>query len=345
MARSYKKKKLNPSYSIETLKEAVKKVKNKELSQRAAAEKYGIPKSVIQLRTSGKVSADQQGPGRPKVLTNEEEEHIVECILARAQAGYPCDRMELLDLVGEYVRANNIKNNFKEGRPGEDWYLGFMKRNSSLSLKKAELLQAQRKKNTAPDIVYDFYEKLEKVYKDKDLDDTSKACFIFNTDESGFGTDPTRLKAIGKKGEPLSRVSGGSGRESKTVLACTSANGERLPPLIVFKGAAVQARWVSEKAYIGTQYAVSASGWMEIPLFLNWFRTCFIPHVKRVREEKGLPLQEAVLIFDGHTSHVTLDICKLALENRITLIRLPSHLTDKLQPLDKCLWSSENHMG
>lgn len=161
------------------------------------------------------------------------------------------------------------------------------------------------------------------------MNNGSKACFVFNTDESGFGSDPTRLKAIGKKGEPLSRLSGGSGRESRT----TSASGEKLPPLIVFKGAAVQARRVSEKAYPGTQYTVSSGGWMEMPL-----RTCFVPHVMRIREEKGLPHQEAVLIFDGHASHITLDICKLALKHRITLVRLPSHLTDKLQPLDKCVF-------
>ncbi|KAJ8914120.1 hypothetical protein NQ315_016196 [Exocentrus adspersus] len=76
-------------------------------------------------------------------------------------------------------------------------------------------------------------------------------------------SDPSRLRAIGQKGKPLSRVSGGSGRESTTVLACVGADGSVLPPLIVFKGAGVQARWVSDKAYPGTLYAVSKNGWME----------------------------------------------------------------------------------
>lgn len=74
-----------------------------------------------------------------------------------------------------------------------------------------------------------------------DSDDT--ACFIFNCDESGFSLDPKRMKAIGEKGKPLIRVSGGSGRESVSVLATVSADGYHFPPFIVFKGAAVQSRW------------------------------------------------------------------------------------------------------
>ncbi|KAF2880091.1 hypothetical protein ILUMI_26083 [Ignelater luminosus] len=41
---------------------------------------------------------------------------------------------------------------------------------------------------------------------------------VFNADESTFGNDPSRIKAIGERVKPLSRVSGGSGRESTSVL-------------------------------------------------------------------------------------------------------------------------------
>lgn len=182
MPRVYKKKKPPPPYSIEELQEAVQQVKEHKMSQREAAKKYKIPKSVIQLRVSGKISLTHQGAGRPRTLTEEEEEHIVECLIARADFGYPCDRIELMQLVGEYVKANDIKNVFKDNTPGEDWYLGFMKRHPRLTLKKAEHLQAVRKSNTTPDVVYDFYEKLGCVYKEKELLTLDKAPFIFNTD-------------------------------------------------------------------------------------------------------------------------------------------------------------------
>ncbi|KAF2883245.1 hypothetical protein ILUMI_22928, partial [Ignelater luminosus] len=31
--------------------------------------------------------------------------------------------------------------------------------------------------------------------------------FVFNADESAFSNDPSRIKAIGERGKPLSRVS------------------------------------------------------------------------------------------------------------------------------------------
>lgn len=67
------------------------------------------------------------------------------------------------------------------------------------------------------------------------LKDDSKADFVFNADESGFNSDLKKVRAIGVKGKPLNRVSGGSGKQSTTVLSCISTDGKALPPLFVFK--------------------------------------------------------------------------------------------------------------
>jgi len=81
----------------------------------------------------------------------------------------------------------------------------------------------------------------------------------------------------------LNRVSGGAGRESIIVLAYISADGNCIPPFIVFKGAAVQARWAFEKSYPGTIYGVSKNSWMKEPLFFNWFSTLFVKYVEQKR--------------------------------------------------------------
>jgi hypothetical protein len=60
---------------------------------------------------------------------------------------------------------------------------------------------------------------------------------------------PSRLRAIGKKGKALNRISGGSGRESISVLTCVAADEAFLPPFIIFKGITVQPRWTSEKDF------------------------------------------------------------------------------------------------
>jgi hypothetical protein len=44
--------------------------------------------------------------------------------------GFGLTRKELLETVGQYVSANVIKSPFKNGVPGEDWFLAFKKRHN-----------------------------------------------------------------------------------------------------------------------------------------------------------------------------------------------------------------------
>ncbi|KAJ8885502.1 hypothetical protein PR048_011700 [Dryococelus australis] len=252
MPRTYQRKRPRPTYTVDNVIQAVQDVKDGKLNQRAAAVKYGVPKTIIQEHVSG----------RHKSLSDEELD-IEACILARAHFGYPCDRRELLDLVGKYVKANKLKTQFTDGTPGEDWFLAFMKRHPRLSLKKPKHLQKLRKDATNPYVVYNFFDKLESVYKEKELTGQEKACFIFNPDESSFCSNPSRVRGIGEKGKTLSRVlSGGSGRESRIVLACVSADGYVLPPMVVLWVLQYRHGGTSENAYPGTLYSTSTK-WLD----------------------------------------------------------------------------------
>lgn len=77
---------------------------------------------------------------------------------------------------------------------------------------------------------------------------------------------------------------------------------------------------------------------MEEIVFHKWFVESFIPYVDKLRVAKGCPDQKALLIFDGHKSHMGLQTIEAALNNKVFLQKLPSHLTDQLQPLDKCVF-------
>lgn len=71
-----------------------------------------------------------------------------------------------------------------------------------------------------PDIIQKCCDELKNTLSHLKIYTEDKACFLYNADESGFRRDPTHLRVIGQKGVPLVRVSGGSGRESTTVLTC-----------------------------------------------------------------------------------------------------------------------------
>lgn len=147
-------------------------------------------------------------------------------------------------------------------------------------------------------------------------------------------SDPTRLRGIGQRGVQLNRACEGSGRDSTTVLACVSASGDILPPLIVFKGLAVQPRWMTKDELPGTMYSATKNGWMEKATFYMWFSKMFVPHVVQLRETNELQCQTAILFFDGHSSHIISGIIQMAISENIKLVKLPSHFTDKIQPVD-----------
>lgn len=157
MVRHYDRKKCQPSYSLDDIGNAVQDVINKNSTYREAEIKYGVPISVIYHRIKGrKIDLDRRGAGRPPTLSKDVENNITKCLVARSRMGYPCDKKELLSLVAEFVRVNNLRTSFTDGIPGDDWYQGFMKRHPELSLKKPEMLQKNRKDARDPDVIYDF---------------------------------------------------------------------------------------------------------------------------------------------------------------------------------------------
>ena len=66
---------------------------------------------------------------------------------------------------------------------------------------------------------------------------------------------------------------------------------------------------------------------METEHFSEWFEKIFVKHTKQLSGEK-------LLIYDGHVSHMSLDVINQEKNNNIHIICLPPHSTHLLQPLD-----------
>ena len=182
---------------------------------------------------------------------------------------------------------------------------------------------AARKSATAnPFIINDFYDLIEGIIKEKKL----TAAQIWNCDESVFPTDPSKSKVISPRGEVAYKITWGAGRENISTLAACSASGRALDPLIIFSGKNFQSTWKGETPLPNTMYGISDNGWMTTQIFLEWF-------TKFTEEVTERPL---LLIYDGHLSHVSIELIEKAMAENITIVKLPPHVTDKLQPLDVC---------
>ena len=104
-----------------------------------------------------------------------------------------------------------------------------------------------------------------------------------------------------------------------TVLACASAVGTMLPPMVIFKGE--QLNHEQTKGEVpDTRYGTSPKD----GAFCEWLVKLFI---------KSIPLSKPViLLFDGYSSHYNLEAVKIAAGNEIILFCLRPHTTHAAQP-------------
>ena len=119
------------------------------------------------------------------------------------------------------------------------------------------------------------------------------------------------------------------GSISQYINCAGNAHGERLPPFILYKGRNLYHRWM-QGGLAGAVYGISQSGWMAANNFLSWFCKLFLPAVSHLTKT-AVPV---VLFFDGHYSHISIELIRQARANKVLLMCFPPNTTHLLQPLD-----------
>jgi hypothetical protein len=77
--------------------------------------------------------------------------------------------------------------------------------------------------------------------------------------------------------------------------------------------------------------AMSKKAWMTACLFSAWLNHFILA----LRKQSSISVSSPhLLILDGHSSHVTLDIVRRARDVGLHLLTLPSHCSHAVQPLD-----------
>ena len=160
---------------------------------------------------------------------------------------------------------------------------------------------------------------------------------IYNFDEKGFliGFARTMKWIMTRKALESGRVTKNKqdgSREFISLLACISAIGKAIPPLLVYRGKSgdLMSTWVDEViAESGVHFAVSDNGWSNNAIGLSWLKQVFQRYTKPARTNT-----KRLLIIDGHSSHVNMEFINYADCHNIIILILPPHTTHQLQPLD-----------
>ena len=79
-----------------------------------------------------------------------------------------------------------------------------------------------------------------------------------------------------------------------------------------------------------TKYVIAPNGWSTSETFQDFIVNHFIKHVQA---------RSCLLLYDGHSTHITVDLIQNAQENNIHMFVLPPHSSLQLQPLDVEIFS------
>jgi len=283
-----------------------------------AARKTFLNRRVLADRYNGKSSKSTRQAGG-KRLSKDQEEALVQYILR-------CDERNM-SLTPQLIEAaaNFLLDDVKP--VGENWVKRFLKRNPSLKKRRHRSILANRQAAYHIQELEIYFRRLEEVIEKYGIIE----CDIWNIDETGFriGCDKSRVVVTLDTKRPA-KIADSDNREYVTAMEAANAEGDTIPPMLIFKGAdLVMHKWsATNDLHRSITLASSESAYINDDLAIDYIKH-FIDAVKRKRI--GIYI---LLIMDGCDSHKTYEFGDLCTKNNIIPFLLPSHSTHILQPLD-----------
>lgn len=168
------------------MNEAVAKVRDGSMGLRKAAETYGLPYTTLQRRVSAPADKTIGNMGRKPVLSQELEDALSRRLIELSKRGFGLTPTSVRKYVFHFAVERGLKHNFnmEKEMAGEDWFHSFMGRHPGLSIRKPKSISRARASSLTEERVKEFYEELEAVIKDCNLEGRPEA--IYNQDETGL---------------------------------------------------------------------------------------------------------------------------------------------------------------
>ena len=218
------------------------------------------------------------------------------------------------------------KTVFKNDIPSYTWYYNFMARNSHIVEKRKESsLENSRAKVTSKQLD-EWFNNYKKFVSQLHLLDQPQR--IYKADESGFsmGSKPSSVIGPTKKNCPSNPPHlCGQTKKRLTGMFCANAEGDVIPPFLVYPQPKPTAYDPLIGSRNGTVIEYTEKGWMNSKTFLE-----FLKHFNKYACSK----RPVILLVDSVSSHMSIEVFTFAKSNGIELYRLQPNATHFLQPLD-----------
>ena len=305
-------------WTNEQMVEAMRAVQGGMSTTRAAVE-YGVPRSTLHDRISGRVLHGVK-PGPKPYLHPEEESELSQFLLQCSEVGYGKTRRDVLSIVKSVAQDKGL---LKKECVSHGWWSAFVRRQGNLSLRRGDSTAQVRFSAINEATIAQYFSLLKDVLDTNNLLGNPQQ--IYNVDESGIPLNFKTPNVVARKGAKKVRYRHAGKKGQITIVGCVNAAGQAIPPLVVFDAKKLNHTWTSGE-FPGTQYGLSDSGWMTTGLFESWLNEHFLRHAVSSR-----PL---LLLLDGHSTHYQPEVIRLARENEVIMLCLPQHSTHEAQPLD-----------
>nr|XP_054764526.1 uncharacterized protein LOC129271180 isoform X1 [Lytechinus pictus] len=125
-------KKRRVGYSQEDMELAVRMVKKKEMTLRAAAKKFNVPRSTLHDKVFGRTAVKCKF-GRASFLTAAEEALLSNWVLQMSRVSQCPSKKDIIQVVKKILDDDGRETPFKNNQPGEKWFNLFLKRHPELA--------------------------------------------------------------------------------------------------------------------------------------------------------------------------------------------------------------------
>jgi hypothetical protein len=296
---------------------------NDERTWAARSDASGVAVTTLYNRWRGRPSIQKKAQAQ-QYLTVEEEKALVAFLLLMSSFGQPVCIKYIPTLAFSIARRRSPVNRPNKP-PGKNWAQAFEKRQPELKSKRVRSIDWKRHEIHIYDKITEWFDVIGKVLQDPAILPEN----VYNMDETGVMLSMLgSVKVLLGKDDLRGHRGAGVKRTLVTAIECISADGRSLSPLIIWPASTYRSNWTTHPTP-GWHYGVSENGYNNSKISLEWLKCVFDIETRARANSKP-----RVLICDGFGTHETLEILEFCFENNITLCRLPSHTSHKLQPCD-----------